>query len=277
MRHTTSLIVIVAALIAGASVVSGQWLSYPTRGIPRDGQGRPVLTGPPPKTPQGVPDFSGLWSAAQTRREGTGKGFLNGAGQELRSVFFDVNWGVKGGLPYQPWAAALAGRRKASDGQGTPETGCLPNSVIQKDGGPGAIHMKKMVQTPDLLIILHERNVEFRQIFLDGRPLPKDPNPSWNGYSVGHWENDTLVIETVGFREDTWLDFYGNPLTEAGKITERLRRPTFGTMVVEITVDDPKAYSKPWTITLDQYLVADTELLEYVCLENERDSSHVRK
>jgi hypothetical protein len=267
-----------AAMLWASSwhALSAQWLTYPTAGIPRDAQGRPVLTGPAPRTSQGVPDLSGLWSSGQTRLVGTGKGFENGAGRELRSVFFDANWGVKDGLPYQPWAATLAARRKSSDGEGTPETRCLPNSLIQKDGGPGAIHMKKMVQTSGLLIILHERNVEFRQIFLDGRPLPKDPNPSWNGYSVGHWENDTLVVETVGFREDTWLDFFGSPLTEAGRITERFQRPTFGTMVVEITVDDPKAYTKPWTITLDQRLVADTDLLEYVCLENERDSLHLK-
>jgi hypothetical protein len=267
-----------ASVLVAAAVVTApaQWLNYPTHGIPRDAQGQPVLTGPAPKTASGVPDLSGLWSPAQTRLEGSGKGFPNAAGQELRSVFFDVNWGVKDGLPYQPWAARLAAQRKASDGRGTPETQCLPNSVIQKDGGPGAIHMKKFVQTPELLIILHERNVEFRQIFLDGRPLPKDPNPSWNGYSVGHWDGDTLVVETIGFREDTWLDFFGSPLTEMGKVTEKFRRPSLGTLQTEITIDDPKAYTKPWTVRLDQSLMVDTDLLEYVCLENERDLAHMK-
>jgi hypothetical protein len=133
---------------------------------------------------------------------------------------------------------------------------------------------KKIIQSPGLVVILTERNTSYRQIFTDGRPLPADPNPSWNGYSSGRWDGDTLVVQTIGFRDDTWLDSSGSPLTTAAKVTERFRRPSFGKLEIEITVDDPKAYTKPWTIKLSQPIVADTEMLDYICQENERDVSH---
>ena len=135
--------------------------------------------------------------------------------------------------------------------------------------------MRRIMQTPGYVAILHERNMEYRQIFTDGRPLPKDPNPSWNGYSSAKWERDTLVVETIGFREGLWADYNGSPLTDAAKITERFRRPNFGTLEVEVTVNDPKAYTKPWTVTLTQTIVVDVDLLEYVCLENEKDIRHM--
>jgi hypothetical protein len=135
---------------------------------------------------------------------------------------------------------------------------------------------KKIIQTPSMLVILNERDAAYRQIFLDGRPLPVDPNPSFNGYSSGKWENDTLVIQSVGFRDDIWLDSAGSPITESAKITEKLRRPSFGKLEIEITVDDPKAYTKPWTVKLNQPIVVDTDLLEYICLENEKDHAHFR-
>jgi hypothetical protein len=119
--------------------------------------------------------------------------------------------------------------------------------------------------------------MQYRQIMTDGRPLPKDPNPTWNGYSVGHWEGDTLVVETAGFRDDLWLDASGNPLTEQGKMTERIRRPNYGTLEVEITINDPKAYTKPWTVKIEQPLILNSELIDYYCLENERDSVHMRE
>jgi len=130
---------------------------------------------------------------------------------------------------------------------------------------------------PGALIILTERNIQYRVIFMDGRPLPTDPNPTWNGYSTAKWDGDTLVVETNGFRDDLWLDAAGNPLTNEGKMTERIRRPNFGTLEVEITINDPKAYTKPWTVKINQPLVLDSELLDYYCLENERDAVHMRK
>jgi len=133
---------------------------------------------------------------------------------------------------------------------------------------------KKIIQTPGLVVILSEYNGSYRQIFTDGRPLPLDPNPSWNGYSSGHWEGDVLVVETNGFRESLWLDNTGDPLTNAARITERFRRVNFGQLEIDLTVNDPKAYTKPWTVTLHQTIVLNTELLDYICLENEKDVKH---
>jgi hypothetical protein len=136
-------------------------------------------------------------------------------------------------------------------------------------------YSKRIIQTPERLIILTERNMQYRQIFTDGRPLPEDPNPTWNGYSTAKWDGDTLVIQTIGFRNELWLDANGNPLTNAGKTTEKIRRPNFGTLHIEITIDDPKAYTAPWTATFDQPIVLDSELLDYYCLENEKDAVHM--
>jgi hypothetical protein len=135
--------------------------------------------------------------------------------------------------------------------------------------------MKKVVQTPQLMVILDEYNAGFRQIFLDGRALPEDPQPNWNGYSSGHWDGDRLVVESNGFRDDQWLDARGNPLTSAAKVTERFRRPNFGNMEIEITINDPKAYTRPWTVLVKQTAVPDTDLLDSICLENEKDVPHL--
>ena len=130
---------------------------------------------------------------------------------------------------------------------------------------------------PDRVIILTERNMQYRQIFTDGRGLPIDPNPTWNGYSTAKWDGDTLVVQTVGFKDDLWLDANGNPLTGAGKLTERIRRPNYGTLEVDMTIDDPKSYTAPWTVKLTQPLVLDSELLDYYCLENEKSLAHMVK
>jgi hypothetical protein len=130
---------------------------------------------------------------------------------------------------------------------------------------------KKILQAPGLLVLLHERNMEFRQIYIDGRPAPADPNPSWYGYSTARWDGDALVVETTGLREGLWADFNGSPLTDQAKIRERFRRPNYGTLQVDVTVDDPKAYTKPFTVAVNSHLALDTDLLEYACLENEKD------
>jgi len=136
-------------------------------------------------------------------------------------------------------------------------------------------YYKRIFQLEGRLVILTERNMQYRQIFMDGRPLPPDPNPTWNGYSTARWEGDTLVVETSGFRDDLWLDSDGNPLTSAAKMTERIRRPNYGTLEVEITIDDPKAYTAPWTVRITQPLILDSELIDYYCLENEKDFVHM--
>lgn len=134
---------------------------------------------------------------------------------------------------------------------------------------------KKIIQTPGLIVILNERNVEFRQIFTDGRPLPADPDPTFNGFSTGKWEGDTLVVQTNGIRDGEWLDRSGNPLTDAAKITEKFRRPNYGRLEIELTVDDPKAYTKPWTVNLVQTIVLNTEFFDYYCIDNEKDVTHL--
>lgn len=187
-------------------------------------------------------------------------------------MFGDIGRGVKGGLPYQPWAADLVKARRAQNGKDDPTSHCLP-------GGVAKLHtsalLRKIVETPGLLLFLTERNASYRQIFTDGRPLPKDPEPSWNGYSTGHWEGDRLVVETIGFRDSQWLDRAGSPLTDAAKMIERFRRPNYGTLEIELTVEDPKAYTRPWTLSLRQALLLDSELLDYICLENEKDARHL--
>jgi hypothetical protein len=186
--------------------------------------------------------------------------------------FFDLGARLKGGLPYQPWARALMQERKAADGKDDTTGRCLPPGVPR-------IHTltwpRKYIQTPELLVILDESTNGFRQIFLDGRPLPHDPQPAWNGYSVGRWEGDTLVVETIGLRDGLWLDRNGSPMTDAAKVTERFHRLNYGNLQIEVTVDDPKAYTAPWTVMLNQYIMIDTELLEDICLDNEKDLLHL--
>ena len=196
---------------------------------------------------------------------------LTGCPDQAPQEYFNIGWGLKGGLPYQPWAAALVKSRTAQDSTDDPATHCLPMGIVHTHTTP---LLKKVIQTPALLLVITERNASYRQIFLDGRPLPQDPQPSFNGYSTGKWEGDTLVVESNGFQDGTWLDHNGSPLTEAAKMTERFRRLNFGRLEIEITVDDPKAYTKPWTVKLDQNLVPNTELLDAYCLENEKDIQH---
>jgi hypothetical protein len=176
-------------------------------------------------------------------------------------------------VPYQPWAAQLVQKRRVEQGL-DPNVHCMPRGAprIWTDD-----YYKRIFQVPGRVIILTERNMQYRQIFTDGRPLEKDPNPTWNGYSTGHWEGDTLVIETNGYRDDLWLDASGKPMTEQARTIERIRRPSYGNLEVEVTIDDPKAYTSPWTVKIDQPLVLDSELIDYYCLENERDSVHMRQ
>jgi hypothetical protein len=259
-----------AALLIAAAIPSfAQWLNYPAPGVPRKADGTADLTGPAPRLADGKPDLSGLW--ANYCLSG-GKMVMCVPEIAVPPVFGDIGRGVPGGLPYQPWAADLVKTRRAANGKDDPTTHCLP-------GGIAKLHtsslLRKIVQVPGLVIFLTERNASYRQIFTDGRPLPEDPNPSWNGYSTGHWDGETLVVETIGFRDDDWLDRAGSPLTSSAHIIEKFRRPNFGTLQIQMTVDDPKAYTKPWTIELTQRLAPDTELLDYICLENEKDDTHL--
>ena len=168
----------------------------------------------------------------------------------------------------QPWAQELSKKRTDDLGREDMSVLCLPF------GPRAALVPDKVIQTPGMLIMLFE-DLTYRQVFLDGRPLPKDPNPTWMGYSVGHWDGDTLVVESAGFNDRTWLDGDGHPHTEELRVTERFRRPDFGHLEIERTLEDPKALAQPWVIPIKLEFNADTEMIEYVCAENERDHSHL--
>jgi hypothetical protein len=248
--------------------VAAQWISWPTAGVPHTPDGKPNLDAACPRTTDGKPDLSGLW-VTQPNREAT----PNFPGCEpTAEEFANIGFTLKESLPYQPWAADLVKKRRAELRLHDPLSYCLPV-------GPIRLHTwstpRKVVQTSGLVLILNELNTSYRQIFIDGRPLPADPNPSWNGYSSGRWEGDSLVVETSGFRDGLWLDSTGNPMTDAARMTERFRRVNFGRMEIEITVNDPKAYTKPWTVRLNQIIKLDTDLLDFVCNENEKDTSHL--
>ena len=246
-------LLIAAFLLSAAGPLAAQWLNHPTPGIPRTPDGKANFSAPTPKAAGDTPDLSGLWRLG---------------------VEIGIGANITADLPpgdIQPWVAALSRSRLEDFGKDDPEiTGCKP-------GGPRHITragLAKIVQTPRLIVILYE-DLAYRQIFLDGRPLPPDPNPNWMGYSVGHWEGDTLVVESAGFNDRTWLDFAGHGHTEALRMIERYRRTDFGHMDLQVTIDDPQAYAKPWTVSAGGTLAADTELLEYVCLENEKDQQHL--
>lgn len=251
-----------------ASVLSAQWFHYPTAGVPRKPDGSPNLSAPAPRAPDGKPDLSGLWAPVRNRPlDESLEGQLNATGP-----FWDFGSVVPGGLPYQPWAAEVRNKRFADHSKDNPDVNCMPLGILQMNTHPMA---RRFLQTPGYLAILHERDMEYRQIFTDGRALPQDPNPSWNGYSTAKWMGDVLVVETVGFREGLWADYDGSPITSSAKITERFRRLNYGSMEIEMTVDDPKAYLKPWTAKITLELQLNSDLLEYVCLEGERDAAHL--
>ncbi len=234
---------------------SAQWLHFPTPGIPRTADGKPNLAAPAPRTADGKPDLSGLW-------------ILNAGPGHLANVTAGLEAGEA-----RPWADELYRRRLGNLGNDDPWTvECLPagpRAILKGGDGPARI-----IETSALVAILYD-DLTYRQIFLDGRALPKDPNPSWMGYSVGHWEGDSLVVASTGFNDRSWLDMGGHPHTESLRTTERFRRTSFGHIDVQVTFDDPQAYERPWTISFGVGLAPDTEMLEYVCGENERDRAHL--
>jgi hypothetical protein len=256
--------VLVALLLAPAPLIA-QWLDLPVPGVPKNADGSPNLTAPAPRAPDGKPDLGGIW-----RPERNQKCPPDGCpDNQMSEQFLDFGWGLPGGLPYQPWAAELVKQRVAANGKDDPTSHCFPGGIVRLHTYPT---FNKIIQTPGLIVILSEREVTYRQIFVDGRPLPVDALPTWKGYSVGRWEGDTLVVESSGFRnEGIWLDRKGSPLTEAAKLTERFRRPNYGRLEIQVTVNDPKAYTAPFTVTLNQYIATDTELLDFVCLENHKE------
>jgi hypothetical protein len=276
----TSSIATLCAITALGGPLCAQWPPYPTARVPRAADGQPDLKGPVPRTPDGHPDFSGIWSfvdSPDARRGPPPPPGVGTIGIGLRAPglnqFFDIGSTLPEGLPFQPWAAELRRQRVAANNKDNPDARCLPLGLMQLHTHP---QPRKIIQTPGLFVILYEANDGIRQIFTDGRPLPPDgAQPWWYGYSTGKWDQDTLVVQTNGFRGDVWLDVEGSPLTESAKMTERFRRVNYGSMEVQITVDDPKAYTKPWTILVNHRIMLDTELIEFVCQENEKDVPHL--
>lgn len=235
---------------------AAQWLGYPTANIPRLPNGKVNLSAPAPKTADGHPDIYGLWQP---------QGLYIG----------DITKDIKpADLPIQPWAAELYKHRRETESKDDPTGWCVPGGVPRSDAVP---YPFKIVPVPaaGMVLILYEAVHSYRQIFTDGRPLPTDPNPTWMGYSIGHWDGDTFVVETNGFNDTGWLDNYGHPASDALKVTERFRRKDFGHLDIQVTIDDSKAYTKPWTVTLPNQFLADNELLEYVCVENNKDLQHL--
>ncbi len=234
--------------------LAAQWLDYPKPSVPHSPDGKPNLAAPAPKMPDGKPDLSGIWE--------TSPGYTGNIAKDLKN----------GEVSFQPWAEALYKHRSETMSKEDPQARCVLSGVPRENVVP---YPFKILNTNGEIVILYEALHSYRQIFMDGRPLPKNPNPTWMGYSVGHWEGDTLVVESSGFVGDNWLDNNGHPGTEALHLTERFRRRDFGHIDAAITVDDPKAYTKPWTVNLKFNLNPDTELIEYVCDENEKDVAHL--
>jgi hypothetical protein len=233
-------------VLAAAVTLDAQWIKLQTPGLPRLPDGKPDLAAPAPRTPDGKPDLSGVWQNDGGDRYG------NNAAADLDTG--DV----------APWAHALFIKRQLEFGKDSMETQCLPL-------GPNYLSSRyrefRVVQTPTLIAFLYSDGLH-RQIFLDGRTLEPDPNPSWMGYSVGRWEGDVLVVESNGYTDRSWLDFLGHPHTEKLRITERYTRSTIGQMNAQVTMVDPEIYKKPITFSMPIALQVDAEMLEGICENN---------
>lgn len=246
-------IAITAALWLLPVPLCAQWLNLPTPGIPRTADGKPNLTAPAPRTPDGKPDLSGMWQTA------------------VNAYRFDVIQDLKDEGIFRPEAEAVFLKRVADLRRDDPVTNCLP-------GGPSEMlnTMYRIIQSPTVVAVLYEGGMgRYRQIYMDGRKLPKDPNPTWLGYSVGHWEGDTLVVESAGFNDRSWLDRAGHPHSENLRVTERFRRADFGHMQFQITYEDPETLTKPLSFSLAVNYAADTDMLENVCNESDRNKVHM--
>jgi hypothetical protein len=250
------LVIAAFATLLGSATLGAQWHGYPTPGVPRAADGKPNLAAPAPKGPNGSPDLTGIWLASR--------------------AVFDLAQAVKGGgdIPLSPAGKAIFEQRKATLSKDDPSARCLPTGL------PVRALLRtpfKLVQTAPLTVILYESGTRFRQILTDGRPLPPEVDwPAWQGFSVGRWDGETFVVETAGFNGKAWLDQAGYPESDALKITERFRRRDFGHMDMEMTIDDRQMYTRPWSIAAEFILQADTELLEFICEENERDSAQIK-
>src|SRR5688572_671146 len=263
---------VVLIVIALSPLLSAQWPAYPDRRVPRTPDGKVDLAAPAPTTADGKPDFTGVWLNAWFVGGRVEPLPVSPPGQPPAATFADVFANFKEELPLQPWAGQLKAARREQNSKDNPDAHCLPMGLMQFHMHP---QPRKVIQTPDAIVILYEGNAGIRQIFTDGRPLPtNDPQPWWYGYSTGRWQGDTLVVETTGFRDDGWLDVNGSPLTSAAKMIERWRRLNYGEVQIDVTIDDPKAYTRPFTVRVHNRLMIDNafdaELIEFVCQENNK-------
>ena len=273
MRNRIAFAIVLASLILSAD---GQWLNYPDPGTPRTPGGKPNLAARAPRAADGKPDLSGVW-AAEGARASVNSSFAGETFADLQfiskyalNIFVDLK---PEEVPTKPAAAALVRERGLRQGKDSPTSHCLPGGVPFSS----LIAPFKMIQTPVEIVMLLEDNNPPRQIYLDLRPLPKDPEPSWMGYSTGHWDGDTLVVDTIGFQERSWIDSAGHPRSESMRITERFHRRDFGHMDLQVTFDDPVYYTRVFSITAALRLLPDTDVLEAICAENEKDRVHLDK
>jgi len=245
------------AIAGGMTVTAGaQWEPYAWKNMPRTPDGKVDLKAPPRRTADGTIDLSGFWMPTDRVKH-------------LLNLAADLK---PGDVPLQPWAADVYKERIETNGKDHPGVRCWPSGIPEKNNIPDGL---KVVQTPDLMIFLHESRTIYRQIFTDGRPLPRNAQPTWMGYSVGRWEGDTFIVDTAGQNGKTWLDMRGLLATEALRVVERFTRPTIGRINIDVTIDDPKAYTKPWSVRLSWDLQPDTDLIESICEENNKDVPHM--
>jgi hypothetical protein len=259
-----------ATLLIFGGEASAQWMKRSDSSLPRTAEGKPDLSAPAPKTDDGKPDLSGVWLPDVDP---------NGSRSNVENMTFSRHFvNIAADLkpeqvPLQPWAADLFKQRLQNEGKDSPAARCQPTGMPEINAVPLPY---KIVQTPRLIMILYEESTVFRQIFLDGRAPVKNPEPRWMGYSRGWWEGETLVVDTVGFNDRSWLDAMGHPHSDALHVIERFRRPVAGHLEIEVTIDDPKAYTKPITYTIKTTIVPDEDLLEYFCSDNEKDSQYFK-
>jgi len=294
----------VVLLMVCSVSLSAQWPKFRDAGVPRDAQGRVRIDAPPPRGADGRPDLSGNWLRADPEPLPSELAGLFGGGAKRDpsgdvavepqvpvfppdpkappiAAFWDIATNVPGGLPLTPWAAGIKKQRMSTEMKDNPDANCMPMGITQFHMQP---QPRKIIQTPKLIVILYESNYGQRTIYMDGRPLPKqgDPQPWWYGYSVGRWEGDTLVVETNNLRGadesqfDGWLDVRGTPYSGQARFTERFRRPIFGKLEIDVTIEDAKAFTKPVTVRINQRVAADEEPIEFVCNENQQFRQRIK-
>jgi hypothetical protein len=264
-------LLIVSVSAAASVALTAQWPDHRDRRATRTPDDKIDPSAPAPRTADGKPDLSGVWR--NVARPANAPAEALGPDGTPMATFRNIGAGFKDGLPLRPWAREVLQKRMADNSKDNPDVWCLPlgNQQFNAHTFP-----RKVIQTPDVVLILYETHQGIRQILTDGRSLPNDdPQPWYYGYSAGRWEGDTLVVETTGFRDDGWLDINGSPLTEQGRTIERFRRPNYGTIEIEQTIDDPKAYTRPFTTRLTWSLIPDSEIIEMVCLENNQSIHHL--